>query len=130
MAAKRNLTLLLLIIFTNIIAQTKEFPIVGNWQMVSLTANNGNHDYTQKVENGQKLFFEDNNIVTDGSGAKGTYEFHENRLKIVLGTEKYYLAYYDLNDPDKIYLTPVTSNYQIICDEGCHDTYARLKDTK
>jgi len=129
MNVKGSLTLLLLIIFTDISAQKTEFSILGKWQRIAYNGNDGANDYTQKVVNGEKLFFEKDNIVKDSLGIIGKYKFEQNKLEIFLNEKgSYYLVYYDINDLDKMHLNPVTSDYQIICDEGCSYTYVRLKD--
>lgn len=123
---KKMLTVVLVIFCNTVFSQKTEFSILGKWQKIAENGNDGAHDYTQKVENGEILFFENNSIVKDGIGNSGVYELNEHKLKIKLNEkENYYLAYHDNDD---LALTPVTSDYQILCDEGCAYIYKSVRD--
>lgn len=111
----------------------KEFTLIGKWQKTeyqesSYSSNNGTGYYVEKVENGEVLIFINNTIVKDGLGNKGTYELNGNRLHICLNeNESFYRFYPDGKDPEKIYLSPLTPEYRIICDEGCAYVYEKIK---
>jgi hypothetical protein len=104
----------------------QEFTLMGKWQHVSSIGSDGAKKFTQKVENGKILFFEDRNVVKDGAGSKGTYTLHGDSLHLVLPDhEEFYRLYRNKTDFDRISLSPVTNKYEIICDEGCADIYER-----
>lgn len=109
-----------LLVFSSCLAQTNEFSLIGRWQEVEYQGNNGAQDFIQEIENGRILIFENNSIVKDGNGNKGTYEVKGDSLHITLPKdESFYIFYYDKDNVKRLYLSPVTKNYEIICDEGC-----------
>lgn len=117
-----------LLVFNSFKSQTKEFTILGKWQAVESSASNGAKVITHKISNGEIFIFEMKNIVKDKIGNIGTYSFQDNKLHIDLAKQhRYYALYYKKINPERIFLNPVTSDYQIICDEGCAFVYQKLK---
>ena len=129
MAIINNSVLFLIVLYYGIAASCsgqKEFTLLGRWQHVSSIGSDGASKFTQKVENGKVLFFESGDVLKDGAGSKGTYRLHGDSLHLVLPDhEGFYRIYRNKNDFDRISLSPVTSKYEIICDEGCADIYVR-----
>ncbi|TDE42811.1 hypothetical protein E0I26_13175 [Flavobacterium rhamnosiphilum] len=121
----------LLIIFILIFgckAQIKEFSLLGKWKQIERLGNNGAKNFSIPIENGITITFENGNIITDKFGKKGTYEINGEQLHIKFPKRDYfYLFYPDKNDSEKMYLSPVTPEYQIICDEGCADVYEKIE---
>lgn len=131
MTIKTILTFLCLLILTNTFAQNEEFSIIGKWRQIEYQGNDGAKDYVQKIKNGEILSFEANNILTDNVGNMGSYELNNDHLKLNLKNHQdYFLAYYNNQNLDTLYLAPANSKYQCICDEGCLYTYAKQKDTE
>jgi hypothetical protein len=130
---KKCLFFLLFLLLLNTYAQDKEFSIIGKWQKTAKSGSDGAHDFTIEIVNGEVLFFQKQNSVTDGFGNVGTYYFEGEKysgakLKVVFKkSTNYYIVYFDVKNPDEMNLTPVTSDYSIICDEGCSFTYTRKK---
>lgn len=109
--------------------------IIGKWREIEYHGNNGADDYVNKIENGQILTFEKDGsllIQKDGTTTLGSYEIfphNEHNLKLHISSSKkefHYLISNQVN-PNYIYLTPVTSDYQIICKEGCGYVYEKIK---
>lgn len=120
------LTFLFLIFGCN--AQKKEFSLLGKWKQTERLGNDGANDFAVLIENGIIITFESDNIVTDKFGKKGKYEVNGERLFIKFPEREYfYLFYPDKKDSEKMYLSPVTSEYKIICDEGCADAYEKIQ---
>ena len=108
--------------------------ITGSWQLTEHRGNNGAHDFTESIKNGPIFTFKENGVI-EKDNTSGTYlisesdttGYHQDRLYIGLGTEKlYYIYQFESGLTTKLNLTPVTENYQLICDEGCTDVYKRL----
>ncbi len=126
MTAKNILTFLILIIATSSYCQNPRFSIHGKWQKVAESGSDGAKDFTIEIQNGETLLFKKNKKVEDSSGKKGRYKLNGRKLRVSLNNDlRYYLVFYDNNDLNKMFLNPVTSEYQIICDEGCSFTYVR-----
>lgn len=110
-------------------AQKKEFTLLGKWKQTERLGNDGAKDFRVPIENGQIITFERGNIVTGIFGKKGTYKINGERLFIKLPDGEYfYLIYPDKKDSEKMLLSPVTPEYQPICDEGCADAYVKIDD--
>ena len=111
---------------TKIIQNNNKFSIFGKWQKIAESGSNGAKIYTTEIKNGEILSFEKNKIVKDRLGNIGTFTLDGEKLKISLNKkEEYYFIYFDKKDLTKMYLSPVTPEYQIICDEGCSYTYTK-----
>ncbi|TPD71263.1 hypothetical protein [Flavobacterium microcysteis] len=118
--------LFLTLVLNSCKSQTKGFTILGKWQAVEYSGSDGAKGFTHKISNGEIFIFEMKNIVKDKLGNIGTYTFQNNKLHIELAEQdRYYTLYYDEINPERIFLNPVTSDYQIICDEGCAFTYEK-----
>lgn len=130
---KKCLIFLLFLSLSNAYAQDKEFSIIGKWQEEAKVGSDGATNFRHEIINGNVLFFKKNNKISDRYGSKGKYYFKGEKhsglkLKIVLNkVASYYIAYYDINDPNKLSLVPVTSNYSIICEDGCTFVYQRIE---
>lgn len=110
-------------------AQKKEFSLLGKWKQTERLGNDGAKDFKVPIENGIIIIFESGNIVSDKFGKKGIYEVNGERLFIKLPDREYfYLFYPNKKDSEKMYLSPVTPEYQIICDEGCADLYEKIDE--
>jgi hypothetical protein len=109
--------------------------IIGKWKEIEYHGNNGADDYVNKIENGQILTFEKDGsllIQKDGTTTLGSYEIfphNEHTLKLHISSSKKEFHYLISNQvkPNYIYLTPVTSDYQFICKEGCGHVYLKMK---
>lgn len=125
---KKVLILLLFTAATNSCKpQSNEFSLIGKWQAVESSSSDGAKSSKHKITNGEIFMFELNNIVTDKSGNIGKYSFQDEKLHIELANQhRYYLLYYEKDNPKRIFLNPVTSDYQIICDEGCAFVYEKV----
>lgn len=125
---KKILALLLLIIISNSCkSQSSEFSLIGKWQAVESSSSDGAKVFTHKITNGEIFIFELNNIVKDKLGNSGTYSFQDEKLHIELANQdRYYKLYYEKHNSERIFLNPVTSDYQIICDEGCAFIYEKV----
>lgn len=107
--------------------------IIGKWQEIEYQGNNGAKDYVTKIENGQTITFEKNgNVVIekDNIRDKGKYEVlnhnkYNNKLHISSLKREYYYIF-SHRESKHLFLTPVTSEYQIICDEGCTFVYKKI----
>lgn len=109
--------------------QKKEFTLLGTWKQTERLGNNGATNFRVPIENGIIFTFQSGNIVSDKFGKMGTYEIKGERLFIKLPDREYfYLIYLDKKDSEKMLLSPVTPEYQIICDEGCADVYEKIDD--
>lgn len=123
-------TFLMLFVFLGILfinAQKKDdVAIIGKWQHVSSSGSNGAKMFTNKVKNGNILEFLPSNKVTDNKGLVGFYKLNGEKLEISFDKKvNYYRVFF--NGKKEINLSPVTSDYQIICDEGCSDKYQKIK---
>lgn len=119
------LTLSLLIIIC-ISCKSKEFSLIGKWICIEEHGNNGANDFIHKIEDGDVLIFDSNNIVTDKRGIKGTYNLKGDSLQIDLpDIPNFYILRKFKDDFDKISLSPRTSDYNIFCDEGCEFIYEK-----
>lgn len=101
---------------------------VGKWQLVEREGNDGAKDFRTPVKEGRVLTFYPEYLVRDNKGAIGKYIVHENHLQLLLPQNKmeYYLWFFSIKVPDKLYMTPVSKDYQCYCDEGCMDIYQKL----
>jgi hypothetical protein len=110
MKFKNKLTMLFLFLCLTIFAQEKEFSVLGKWQEISYTSDNGGGELnTKKIKNGTEFFFETNNSVKKNNGNKGKYQLTGNRLKIELTSDtSYYFVSYSNTELDVFRLTPVT----------------------
>ena len=102
--------------------------LIGKWKFVAESGKNGSAKiFTNEIKNGETLIFESKSKLQNENGDKGTYKINGNKLKInIAKKERFYLMFFDEINPNKIYLNPVTSKYEIICDEGCSFTYIKL----
>jgi hypothetical protein len=108
-------------------SQSNEFSLIGKWQAVESSASNGAKPFTYKITNGEIFMFDLNNIVQDKLGNIGKYSFQNENLHIELANQhRYYKLYYEKDNPKRIFLNPVTSDYQIICDEGCAFVFEKV----
>jgi len=125
---KKVLIFLLLVIITiSCKSQSNEFSLIGKWQAVESSSSDGAKTFTHKVKNGEIFIFDLNNIVKDKLGNIGKYSFQDEKLHIELANQhRYYKLYYEKDNPEQIFLNPVTSDYQIICDEGCAFVYEKI----
>lgn len=107
--------------------------IIGKWKEIEYQGNDGANDYVTKIENGQTITFEKNGKVViekDNIKDKGKYEILQdnkfyNKLHISFPKRGFYYLF--SNQENKhLALTPVTSEYQIICDEGCANVYKKI----
>lgn len=113
------------ILFIN--AQKKDdVTIVGKWQHVSTSGSNGAKMFTNKVKNGNILEFFPSNKITDNKGHSGYYKLNGEKLEISLDKKVNYFRVF-FNGKKEMNLSPVTADYQIICDEGCSDKYQKIK---
>lgn len=102
--------------------------LLGKWEMREHTGKDGAKKFTTPVANGAILLFKENNEV-ERNGLKGYYSISKSknesgvydRLILDLGTEKHYYLY--RTHENKLICTPVTKDFEIICDEGCADIY-------
>lgn len=125
---KKVLNLLLLTVIINSCkSQSNEFTLIGKWQAVESSSSDGAKPFTHKITNGEIFMFDQNNIVKDKLGNIGKYSFQDEKLHIELANQhRYYKLYYEKENPNQIFLNPVTSDYQIICDEGCAFAYEKV----
>lgn len=126
---KKILFLTTLILTLACSAQKKEFSLLGKWKENEEISSDGANKIRIPIENGEILIFEPNNVVKDGQDNEGTYEVKGNHLHIVINQkERFYLfSQYKEDNFEKIFLTPVTTEYKIICDEGCPHIYKKIE---
>lgn len=126
---KKILPLFLLIIITNSCkSQSNEFTLIGKWICIEEHGSNGAHEFISQIKDGDVLVFNTNNKVTDKRGIKGLYNLKGDSLHIAIpDNERFYILYKFKDSFDKIALSPVSSKYQIICDEGCSFIYEKVK---
>ena len=103
--------------------------LIGKWKESGYKANDGATSYSTKIESGRIFTFEkDGSIVIekDNIKEKGKYEVKDGKKLRILSSkgESYYRV--SLKSNEKIGLTPVTSDYKIICDEGCMHIYEKI----
>jgi hypothetical protein len=126
MEAKTILIFFILISTISTYGQNKPFSIYGKWQKVAESGSDGANKFTIGIKNGEILLFKKNKKVEDNAGNIGRYKLKGRKLKVTLNNSlKYYLVFYNDDDLNKMFLSPVTPEYQIICDEGCSFTYVR-----
>lgn len=107
-------------------AQNKEFDLLGTWKQTEHLGNDGAKDYVVAIENGPIFTFTKEGMVLDKSAKKVTYTFIEKKLCIRFPDQTYYyMVYPDEKNTKKMFVTPVTPEYQFICDEGCADVYVK-----
>ncbi|WP_281310131.1 hypothetical protein [Flavobacterium flavigenum] len=82
----------------------------------------------RKIENGQILTFEEYSLINDGLGNIGTFKKKGDSLHIMLDNQNKFYRIHLYNK--KLTLTPVTSKYEIICDEGCTYIYTKTDNTQ
>lgn len=130
---KNGLLIFLLISLSSVFAQNNAWPIIGKWQEEAKVGSDGIKNFRHEIKNGNVLYFKKNKKISDRYGSKGKYYFKGEKhsgqkLKIVLNkVASYYIAYYDINNPNTLSLVPVTSNYSIICEDGCTFVYQRIE---
>lgn len=108
--------------------------LIGKWKEVKYRGSNGADSFIRKIKNGRILTFEkDGSVIIekDNIKDKGKYEVHSDKYhtKLHISSPKgdsYYFVSFKEKDK-KMALTPVTSEYEIICDEGCSDIYKKIK---
>lgn len=109
--------------------------IIGKWKEIEYHGNNGADDYVNYIENGRILTFEKNGnvwiekdtIIDQESYEISPHNKHTLRLYISSPKNGFHYLISNQEDPNFMYLTPVTSTYQIICKEGCGYVYERIK---
>ncbi|MNQ64458.1 hypothetical protein D3C85_788820 [compost metagenome] len=127
---KKILFLAILILTVGCRAQKKEFSLLGKWKQIEEISSDGAKKIRIPIENGEILIFKSNNIVKDEQGNEGTYEAKGDQLRIAIPQKgRFYLFnnQYKEHDIEKLFLTPVTSEYKIICDEACTYIYKKIK---
>ena len=124
---KKMLSLFLLIIIINSCkSQSNEFTLIGKWICIEEHGSNGADRFISPIKDGDILVFDTDNIVTDKRGIKGLYNLKGDSLHIAIpDNERFYILYKFKDSFDKIALSPVSSEYQIICDEGCAFVYEK-----
>jgi hypothetical protein len=128
---KNILSISFLVIVSSAFSQAKEFSLSGKWQEIQNAGNDGAKKYVQKIENGRILIFESNNVLKDTLGNTGNYELKGDSLHFELSNRHYYFRLYQ----DQLYIhriafTPVTKEYEFICDEGCAFIYEQKEAYK
>ena len=126
---KKIVSLIAIAILTNSCAsKPTKFSLLGEWQCIEEHGSNGAREFTARIKDGDVLVFSEDNNVTDKKGNKGKYDLHGDSLHIAIpNNERFYFLYKFEDDFEKISLSPVTSEYQIICDEGCAFVYEKTK---
>ena len=110
-------------------AQHTGFSLLGTWKQTEYLGNDGAKDYTTRIENGPTFTFTQEGTVTDKQNQKGTYTLTGERLWMKFPEATYYYVIYtDGKEAKKMWATPVTPEYQFICDEGCAEVYVKIKD--
>ncbi|UPT71182.1 MAG: hypothetical protein M0D53_01860 [Flavobacterium sp. JAD_PAG50586_2] len=123
----KYIVICLLLVFSSCSSQVKEFSLIGRWEMTEFWGSDGAKTYTEKRENQKVFTFEPNNIVKDKLGNQGTFEVSGENLHIVLPSgDEYYHFHYDKKDVEKLFLSPRTEKYEIICDEGCEYVFEKI----
>ena len=112
--------------------------LIGKWKHIASISSNGATKYTTKIKDGQTIIFEINGnviIEKDDTKVNGTYKSQlrdtniRNEFKLCISSSKgssYYIFYFGGNN-STVSLIPVTSEYEIICDEGCSDIYEKIE---
>ena len=123
-----KLLLLLLFISVSTYGQETDSRFVAKWQQREESGSDGANKYTVPVKNGPVIIFAEDNGVTY-NGAKGKYIIGEgNKLTIDLEKDKHHFLFSFGKNNTILYLTPVTSGFQIICDEGCADIFYKASN--
>ena len=104
----------------------KKPSLIGKWQLVETYDSDGVKGMYTPVQNGRIIIFEKRNVVSDGFENKGSYEVHKDHLRISFLQDEFYRFGFSDDKPDKLYLSPRTSKYKIICDEGCSEIYQKM----
>lgn len=124
------LQLFLIVVLSCCKYKSREFTLIGKWQLVEqISGNGGGKNYHSKIKNGRTLEFNVNNEVINKLGQKGKYQLDEDSTRTYLkitfpnSEEENYTVYDD--DFKKMVLHPVNSEHQLICDCGCTDIYLR-----
>ena len=107
--------------------------LIGKWKEVEYRGSNGADSFIRKIEKKQTLIFlKDGSVIIEKGDVKdkGKYEVYSDKdyKKLHISSSignSYYLIIKE-NDK-KIALNPVTSKYEIICDEGCAYIYKKIK---
>ena len=125
---KKVLTLTFLIILTSYCkSQSNGFSLIGKWVCVEEHGSNGAREFISKIKDGDILVFASANTVTDKRGVKGLYNLNGDSLHIAIpNNERFYILQKFKDDFEKISLVPVTSEYKVICDEGCSFIYKKV----
>jgi len=126
---KKILTLTFLLIITNACkSQSNEFSLIGKWLCVEEHGSNGAREFVNPINDGDILVFNTESTVTDKRGIKGVYKLKGDSLQITIpDNERFYILYKFREDFKKFSLTPVTSEYLNICDEGCAFIYEKTE---
>lgn|SRR5690606_25893790 len=118
----------------NSISFNEDFAfLIGKWKEVEYRGSNGADFFSKRIKNKQRLTFEkDGSVIIEKNNTKekGKYEVHsdEGDIKLHISSSKgnfYYLVF--KSKGKRIALNPVTSEYGIICDEGCAYVYKKIK---
>jgi hypothetical protein len=125
---KKILFLTILILTLGCRAQKKEFSLLGKWKLIEEISSDGANKIRIPIKNGETLIFEYNNVVKNEQGDEGKYEVKGDSLHIAIPKKErfYFFRQYKEDDFEKIFLTPVTSEYKIICDEACTEIYEKI----
>ena len=121
------LLLCLVILITSYVYYKKEFTIIGKWKAIESIGSNGATKIHNKIENGDEITFKLDNTVIDHLQNKGKYEMLGDSLHIVFPKEEFfYFCRSNKWNSEEMSLTPLTNEYQFICDEGCSTIYKKL----
>lgn len=119
----------------NSISFNEDFAfLIGKWKEVEYRGSNGADFLLKRIKNKQRLTFEkDGSVIIEKNNTKekGKYEVHSDEYykKLHISSSKgdsYYLISF-IKEDKEMALTPVTSEYEIICDEGCAYVYKKIK---
>jgi hypothetical protein len=114
-------------------SQSKEFTLIGKWQLKeTISGNGGGKKYHSNIFNGRTFEFKNNGEVINELGKKGKYQLEDENsegtyLKLIFPNSEveYFTLYSEENDTEKIILNPINSERQLICDCGCSEIYKK-----
>jgi len=104
-------------------SQTNASQLFGKWQNTSLQQSDGVHSNKVQIKNGEIFSFEPNGVVRDSAGTIGSYELEKNTITMKL---KEYKGEFEISfSKDGEYFNWYPTH--LLCIEGCHFTFTRLK---
>jgi hypothetical protein len=114
-------------------SQSKEFTLIGKWQLKeTISGNGGGKEYHSNITNGRTFEFKSNGEVINELGKKGKYQLEDENsegtfLKLIFPNSEveYFNLHSEENDTEKITLNPINSERQLICDCGCSEIYEK-----